>query len=84
LRDVLRRHNVPNKYRRAPGEYLQQYEEDEEEEEEEVAAPAASPADEEEEDYVEEDLFREPRVTRFVPKTNDKVASVYSQIFGGY
>lgn len=83
LRDVLRRHNVPNKYRRAPGEYLQQYEEDEEEEEEEVAAPAASPYDEEEDD-VEEDLFREPKAARFVPKTNDRVSSVYSQIFGGY
>jgi hypothetical protein len=82
LRDVLRRHNVPNKYRRAPGEYLQQYED---EEDEVVAAPVAAAYDDEEEaEEEEEDLFREPKAVRFVPQTNDKVSSVYSQIFGAY
>lgn len=97
LREVLRRHNVPNNYRRTPGEYVQQYEEYDDDEELPTAATPAGPTTSPIEDYMEEEddgygeyyddenLFQqEPKSTRFVPKTTDKVASVYSQIFGNY
>lgn len=91
LREVLRRHNVPNNYRRGANEYVQQYEEEEVVEEEEddfqPATAAPSPNDGEwNEDDDDEEVY-EPKSTRsarFVPKTNDKVAAVYSQIFGRY
>ena len=85
IREVLRRHNVPNNYRRGANEYVQQYEDDDDEEDAPPPAPTPTPQDPQEwdEDEYDDDVY-EPKTTRYVPKTDAKVAAVYSQIFGRY
>lgn len=76
LQEVLQRHNVPNHYRRGRQEYVEEIEDDEEEEE-----PLVEESDDYEEDEIEN--YTEPKSKRFIPNSNNKVSTVYSQIFGG-
>lgn len=87
LKEVLRRHNVPNNYRRVRNEYTEQYVDDDDEFSE-LPPPALRAEDDIEEDDElmededEDEGFIEPKSQRFTPNSNDRVASVYSQIFG--